>query len=843
MAVAITRTADPASSTATIVSNTATYTAQSIGTASQERIVAVTVACTGSGVTVVSATIDLGGGAEPMALPQAAKFGATVGSGIFIKQVPAGTSATIAVTFGGAPTTTTHHISVYSITGGSGTLSGGGTNTSTDMDSSSPLTLAVVVPSSGGILAVASCTADTVAKTWAPGVAPGPGVAKDLDADGGTFRYTTASGTQNGSYTLTCTGTTNNEDGALSVVIFGPLTDPGGTQYKEEFRSVLPPYGRRIPADQLSQSLSGLSLNRFFRIFRYDDWQNPRGPVFPVDLRSWFNPVINVVTQYMPGVVTQWDLPVAASRTILEHPQQLIRSTAAPFYQDDWPNPIGPIGSIQLRTWLNRSTAIPFFDFANMPGAVTQWDLPIAAPRGNQDYLYSISLALTAPPAIPNNQFDWPVPKGAIPSVDLRTWTHSPFTQSAFPLNNYDWPNPKGARRSNPDQQYSFGLGFTTLPNNQFDWPNPKGAIPATDLRTWTHSPFTQSAVPFNTYDWPNPLTARQPVRFDYPYNTALLTVIGTPFAQYDWPVPAGKVPAIDLKTWINPSTVIPFFDFANMPAMVSLWDVPQGPQRGQDWQYSTTLLTTPTTKPFHQDEWIVPLGKARSVDLLTTINGIAQITYVFRGPLITRRAVIPTQQPDQLPNIALYVDTTKPFHQDDWPVPLGAKPNFNLNWQTTPQIAAETFMPAQVSDWGNPTVPIQLNQSWTVLPQITQVATPFVQTEWPNPVVTSIHQRGFTEGPQPQPQAFSQPDWPNPGIPQYPISLRTWTSSTIDLRNTNVKKPFNQYDWPNPKGYKQPIDLLTQAPFPFKPVVPPVVITARFFPFIANVGTLMQRS
>jgi hypothetical protein len=214
MAVAITQTADPAGVSTS--ANVATYSAVSIGTAAHDRVVVV---CVGGEVTTNtpdSATIDYGAGAVAMSSTALATFGSMRARIFYLHVGGAATTATIAVTWSGATTNVQNHIAVYSVTGAKGALNTSGTNTSTDMDTTAPLTTgSSTIPASGGMIAVAVGATDGTAKTWAQ-------INEDLDEDAGDFRFTTATSTTAGTATRTCTGGTNNEDGAMAWVIFDP---------------------------------------------------------------------------------------------------------------------------------------------------------------------------------------------------------------------------------------------------------------------------------------------------------------------------------------------------------------------------------------------------------------------------------------------------------------------------------------------------------------------------------------------------------------------------------------------------------------------------------------------
>lgn len=216
MTVSIVQTANPAGVAAS--STVATYTSVSIGTASPDRIIAVCVGTELASSTPSLCTIDTGSGPHTMHPADTGNFGAMFAR-IFTAAVPFGTSATIAVTYSSvSPGSTANHIAVYAVTGADAVVSGKGNNGSTDMDATAPLTTgAITVPSGGGFLAIAAGATDTVGKTWA-------NASEDIDDDVGTFRFTTATAGA-GSATITCTGGTNGEDGALSWVYFSPASN------------------------------------------------------------------------------------------------------------------------------------------------------------------------------------------------------------------------------------------------------------------------------------------------------------------------------------------------------------------------------------------------------------------------------------------------------------------------------------------------------------------------------------------------------------------------------------------------------------------------------------------
>ena len=207
MAVVIVQTSNP-NGVATSA-NVAEYVATS-GTAAADRMIVVCCGCE-STVTIDSATID---GSAMNAGPMA-NFNSMKARQFYLPW-PTGTTATVRVTHSGTAAVGTTHLALYSVTGADTTLLAVGTSNTTDMDASAPVTTGVItIPSSGGFLAVVAGSADTTAKTWAVAL-------EDIDADVGTFRFTTAIlATATSSATITCTGG-NTEDGAMAWMSFNP---------------------------------------------------------------------------------------------------------------------------------------------------------------------------------------------------------------------------------------------------------------------------------------------------------------------------------------------------------------------------------------------------------------------------------------------------------------------------------------------------------------------------------------------------------------------------------------------------------------------------------------------
>lgn len=214
MAVVVTQTANPGGDAAS--ASTLEWTGVSIGSAAADRIVCVCYGAENTSATPNSATIDYGSGdtamnASPLGVENNMK------AKIFWLPVPTGTTATIKISVDSNIAATTNHIAVYSVTGASATLYGEGSDSSIDMDATNPLTTgSITIPTDGAILLVAAGSADTVTKTWT-------NATEDISADGGVHRFMTATAGA-GTVTITCQGSTNGEDGAMSWLIFSPGT-------------------------------------------------------------------------------------------------------------------------------------------------------------------------------------------------------------------------------------------------------------------------------------------------------------------------------------------------------------------------------------------------------------------------------------------------------------------------------------------------------------------------------------------------------------------------------------------------------------------------------------------
>jgi len=215
MAVAITRPSSDLTGEAAS-SAVASYANVNIGAAAADRVVVV---CIGTELTAsvpTAVTINSTGAAVAMTHAEAATQGA-VNADIWYKAVPTSTAATIAVTFGAvSPSSVQNHIAAFRVVGVNPAAAPFDTGAVADTDAD-PITssgVALIINTDGGGIAICAMATDTTARTWT-------GFTEDLDVDAGGFRFSTGMLTAASTVPITVSGG-NNEDGALSWIIFNP---------------------------------------------------------------------------------------------------------------------------------------------------------------------------------------------------------------------------------------------------------------------------------------------------------------------------------------------------------------------------------------------------------------------------------------------------------------------------------------------------------------------------------------------------------------------------------------------------------------------------------------------
>jgi hypothetical protein len=392
------------------------------------------------------------------------------------------------------------------------------------------------------------------------------------------------------------------------------------------------------------------------------DWPVPRGSFWPTDAFLTKNFALNQDTffglagnpnydwpnppGYAPGVITnktwvQGLIPDLVSKDVF------FGLAGNPNF--DWPVPRGPVPAIDLKTWLLgfRSVIEPT---APPPPENYDWPNPSGYPQGaitnktwlqtllpyelNKDTFFGLA---------GNPNFDWPVPRGPVPVIDLKTWLQgfSDVGSPPPPPSNFDWPVPKGPDTSGRDwivQNLALGSGdtfFGLAGNPNFDWPNPPGyPIGTITNRTWIELGNIVSAPgkPFFNYDLPNPRGPGGIIDLITWINESLnfRVQLPPPPINYDWPNPRVG-PSVIWAYWTyfrGLSLTDKFFGLAGNPNFD--WPVPKGPVPVIDLRttisgfriQSQPLLHPPPTNY----DWPVPKGQVGVIDLLTALNTLALI-------------------------------------------------------------------------------------------------------------------------------------------------------------------------------------------------------------------------
>lgn len=182
----------------------------------------------------------------------------------------------------------------------------------------------------------------------------------------------------------------------------------------------------------------------------------------------------------------------------------------------------------------------------------------------------------------------------------------------------------------------------------QYDYPNPRGYIPAISLRTHLHPVqlnllgkdqfFGAAGQPPANLDWPVPKGYQFPIsNRGFTWSTNINTLVTFPkcFAMTDWPNPRGYVPAISLKTHLDPLklTLLGKDQFFGAPGEgpTYAWPNPAGPRYpthlGTFYQ-APSLSNLLAPAPFNMADWPNPSRRTT-----TPIN----LTFTGRNPNLYR--------------------------------------------------------------------------------------------------------------------------------------------------------------------------------------------------------------
>lgn len=554
--------------------------------------------------------------------------------------------------------------------------------------------------------------------------------------------------------------------------------------------------------------------------FAQYNWPNPSGPQRALDLLTWTESLLQntlaaaagaaltsvlrapLVTRYTPP---RWQPPDVPPNLL----PGLLGAVAAPFNQDDWPN---PRGAVSAPVGLTDSYKLLLFQ-ETIPSSQRDWPVPKGqTPVITQGtWLQNHLLDTLAFAPTPFSQADWPVPKGPTPVVDHKTWLHDGgqrLFQETIPSLNFDWPVPPGARalgdlRTWLGNLLQSTLSFNPVPFNLTDWPVPKGPTPVVDLKTWTQ---------------------------DY---KRLLFVETIPSINLDWPSPRGPVPALDLRT-VLVNLLQTTLGAVRAPFNLTNWPNPSGPSwRGfLPTHYRPDYIAAAGSLPAGRLlDWPNPRGLGGVLDLRTLLVNLQQSTLgaVVQSPFFRTDWPNP-RGPVPVSGLTAWAEGYKlllfqesiPYQVTDWPNPRGPVPAAGLTtWLDTYKLNLfQESIPSLNFDWPSPRGPQRALDLLTWLNVyrllLFQESIPYLVTEWPNPrgpqravVQDQINLLNALLSVQ---APFAQLAWPNPMRPQGVIDLLTWLDNLLQTTMTvqPVGSPFYQTDWPNPRGPQDIIALRT---------------------------------
>jgi hypothetical protein len=293
------------------------------------------------------------------------------------------------------------------------------------------------------------------------------------------------------------------------------------------------------------------------------DWPNPRGPQYPVGLRSHLVGNLLETTlasqDQLPFRQTEWPVAPAPKRAPLADPLNLLGTTlAVPFSQTNWPLPLRRVaGDVSF----TQTSALSLQSVAAAPFTQSDWPLPSARQtgaislrtwtEGRKAYYVDLS---------PFGPTEWPLARGTALAIASRGWSQNLLETTlstpvvAAPFSQTEWPLP--APRPSWQALRASAIGrfpgqIEPLPTGRLqDWPNPVGTPGIRDLRTWTQDLATSTLFtpsPFAQADWPLPRT-REGLRTLQTWTQDALR-LPSPFAQMDWPLARGPVYPVTLRT------------------------------------------------------------------------------------------------------------------------------------------------------------------------------------------------------------------------------------------------------------------------------------------------------
>lgn len=258
---------------------------------------------------------------------------------------------------------------------------------------------------------------------------------------------------------------------------------------------------------------------------------------------------------------------------------------------------------------------------------------------------------------------------------------------------------------------------------------------------------------------------------------------------NYDWQNPRGYIPAISLRTHTDPLKLLLRGKDNFPPGKLYDWPNPRGPLFPSDLR---TYLNPVELQLIGKDN--LPTGKL----------------YDFPNPLRRLHPISLFSWEENLQTSTLAPVSAVPFHLIDWPLPVGATYSVGLRTWTQE-------------------LKLNLLGQDTVLRQA--VIGRLERARWPMPEqVQNFLPIIFIK-------PFNLSDWPVPPGYRYPISLRSWTEAVkLNLIGQDAF-PSRMSDWPNPLAPRATISLRTFTA-PLNPNLPPPTPPTRSGRLLYNLDT-----
>lgn len=419
------------------------------------------------------------------------------------------------------------------------------------------------------------------------------------------------------------------------------------------------------------------------------DYPNPRGPTYPVSLRT--------------------------------HTDPLKISLLVPFNQKDWPVPKGPQQGAH-KGFVQGDLPIGQDKFFGALGQVPQHVLP--NPRGpthpHSGYTQATRQQLIGQDALPFRQGDWPNPRGQPPRQDhVRGYVTIPVTVVAAPFAQTEWPNPRGPTFRLPIHQMRLPAAEVVaevVPS--FGWYQATNE-PVRQRPYVTHAGETRTIrrVEIAPVDWyqPTSVPVRPPVRLNPTVGGETRTIRRVTLTPANWmaiypDLIWTKRPIHYLAPSLSwrPEPIVA----ATLPFRQRDWQNPRGAIRGLA-VYTQQLRLPPEEEfppHFGQHDWQNPIRSRPRQDFI-------------RGTQI------------QLPVVVVADD---PRRQSDWPVPRRVKANPEYTRASQIHLIGQDALPFRLLDWPLPPRGYPpLLRDFIAAAQVYLIGQgnfPFNQEDWPNP-------------------------------------------------------------------------------------------------------------